>query len=110
MNKIYKVIWSKTRNCYVAAAEFVKRNGKGASSLNSRHIAAVLATVVLCAAPVNGWANDGGIDLGTMYVGSNPDYSVQIDSDIDKEILNVDFPKEDIDFSANMWRNDIEPQ
>ena len=86
MNKIYKVIWSKTRNCYVAAAEFVKRNGKGASSLNSRHIAAVLATVVLCAAPVNGWANDGGIDLGTMYVGSNPDYSVQIDSDIDKNV------------------------
>ena len=41
------------------------------------------------------------------------DWSVNytiIDSDIDKEILNVDFPKEDIDFSANMWRNDIEPQ
>ena len=40
MNKIYKVIWSKTRNCYVAVAEFVKRNGNGGSSLNRRHIAA----------------------------------------------------------------------
>ena len=44
MNKIYKVIWSKTRNCYVAVAEFVKRNGKGGSVLNRRHIAAALAT------------------------------------------------------------------
>ena len=43
MNKIYKVIWSKTRNCYVAVAEFVKRNGKGGSSLNPRHIAATLS-------------------------------------------------------------------
>ena len=42
MNKIYKVIWSKTRNCYVAVAEFVKRNGKGGSMLNRRHIAAAL--------------------------------------------------------------------
>ena len=43
MNKIYKVIWSKTRNCYVAVAEFVKRNGKSGSSLNRRHIAAALS-------------------------------------------------------------------
>ena len=28
MNKIYKVIWSKVRNCYVAVSEIAKRNGK----------------------------------------------------------------------------------
>ena len=34
MNKIYKVIWSKTRNCYVAVSEIAKRNGKSCSSVN----------------------------------------------------------------------------
>ena len=28
MNKIYKLIWSKVRNCYVAVSEIAKRNGK----------------------------------------------------------------------------------
>ncbi len=28
MNKIYKVIWSKVRNCYVVVSEIAKRNGK----------------------------------------------------------------------------------
>ena len=28
MNKIYKVIWSKARNCYVVVSELAKRNGK----------------------------------------------------------------------------------
>ena len=88
MNKIYKVIWSKTRNCYVAVAEFVKRNGKGGSVLNRshigaalkklqqasaicdgvglaapvscRHIAAALAAVAIFAAPVSGWAENRG--------------------------------------------------
>ena len=28
MNKIYKVVWSKVRNCYVVVSELAKRNGK----------------------------------------------------------------------------------
>ena len=28
MNKIYKVIWSKAKNCYVVVSELAKRNGK----------------------------------------------------------------------------------
>ena len=31
MNKIYKVIWSKTKQCYVAVSEMAKRSGKGGS-------------------------------------------------------------------------------
>ena len=81
MNKIYKVIWSKTRNCYVAVAEFVKRNGKG-SSLNRRHIAAALAAVAICAAPAGALANSGGsVDVSGSYIGDAPDYKVVIDSD-----------------------------
>ncbi|MBO5636125.1 MAG: hypothetical protein J5906_01180 [Acidaminococcaceae bacterium] len=34
MNKIYKVIWSKVRNCYVAVSEIAKRNGKSYTSVN----------------------------------------------------------------------------
>ena len=33
MNKIYKVIWSKVRNCYVAVSEIAKRNGKSGSAI-----------------------------------------------------------------------------
>ncbi|SUP44387.1 ESPR-type extended signal peptide-containing protein [Veillonella criceti] len=40
MNKIYKVIWSKTKGCYVVASEFAKREGKAASS----HMSALRAT------------------------------------------------------------------
>lgn len=28
MNRIYKVIWSKVRHCYVVVSELAKRNGK----------------------------------------------------------------------------------
>ena len=72
MNKIYKVIWSKTRNCYVAVAEFVKRNGKGGSVLNRRHIAAALAAVAIFAAPAGVQAASTGGELiegGNVYVG-----------------------------------------
>ena len=34
MNKIFKVIWSKVRNCYVAVSEIAKRNGKSCTSVN----------------------------------------------------------------------------
>ena len=43
MNKVYKVIWSKVRNCYVVVSELAKRNGKCSSSLNKKIIAAFLA-------------------------------------------------------------------
>ena len=32
MNKVYKVIWSKAKHCYVVVSEIAKRNGKGQSS------------------------------------------------------------------------------
>ena len=82
MNKIYKVIWSKTRNCYVAVAEFVKRNGKGGSVLNRRHIAAALAAVAICAAPTGAQANTGGHWDGSKYIGDAPEYNVSINEEV----------------------------
>ena len=43
MNKIYRIIWSKARNCYIVVSEIAKRNGKCSSSLNKKIIAAFLA-------------------------------------------------------------------
>ena len=31
MNRVYKLVWSKVRNCYVVASELAKRNSKGGS-------------------------------------------------------------------------------
>ena len=49
MNKIYKVIWSKVKHCYVVVSELTKRDGKSASptGLLGRK-AAVLAVMALC--------------------------------------------------------------
>ena len=33
MNKVYKVIWSKVRNCYVVVSELAKRQGKSSSKI-----------------------------------------------------------------------------
>ena len=33
MNKIYKVVWSKARNCYVVVSELAKRHGKERTQL-----------------------------------------------------------------------------
>ena len=36
MNKVYKVIWSKVRNCYVVVSELAKRNGKNTGTIDKR--------------------------------------------------------------------------
>lgn len=48
MNKIYKVVWSKARQCYVVASELARRSGKKS--------AAVLA-VAACTMSIWGGAN-----------------------------------------------------
>lgn len=49
MNKIYKVIYSKVRNCYVVVSELAKNNGKGTSRgavVGSPKRASLLAAVL----------------------------------------------------------------
>ena len=43
MNKIYKIVWSKTKNAYVVTSELVKNHTKGTSGKN---VKAVLAAAV----------------------------------------------------------------
>ena len=50
MNKIYKVVWSKAKHCYVVTSELAKRNGKGCGT-HSLRMAAVsmgVAAALLC--------------------------------------------------------------
>ena len=67
MNRIYKVIWSKVKNCYVVVSEIAKRNSK--STVDSgfsvtRNIlagAVVLGLTAGVCAPV--WAADGKVGM-----------------------------------------------
>ena len=56
MNKIYKIIWSKARNCYVVVSEIAKRNGKCSSSMNKKLIAAFLAAGTVMSVTGSAWA------------------------------------------------------
>ena len=49
MNKIYKVIWSRVKHCYVVVSEIAKREGKSTNTSGiARHRAAILAVATLC--------------------------------------------------------------
>ena len=63
MNKIYKVIWSKTSNCYVAVSELARNHGKGNVRSEKRGMvkgASVLALSIALSLGVTGsvWAED----------------------------------------------------
>ena len=79
MNKIYKLVWSKTKNMYVAVCEFAKSHTKSPSSgvITRTVVAGVLASVLSCGAvfPVFA-AGTGSYEAG----GGNAsgDYSVAI--------------------------------
>ena len=71
MNRIYKVIWSKIKNCYVVVSELAKRRGKGGPArCRSRRMGTVLPALALVsllhmgiAAPV--WAEGSAAVTGT---------------------------------------------
>ncbi len=75
MNKIYRVIWSKVRNCYVVVSEIAKAHSKGSSTVHRvPRMGTVLITMLLASflsfgisAPV--WA--GGTATITGASGSN---------------------------------------
>ena len=87
MNQIYKVIWSKARNCYVVVSEIAKRNSKSAVNSGFSVTRNILAGAVLLGltagicAPV--WAAvadtdntinlDGGEVFKVRYASNNKD-------------------------------------
>ena len=60
MNRIFKVIWSKTKHCYIVVSEYAKANMKAAHT-GLRTTAAAAAVAAMLLAPVNynyAWAAD----------------------------------------------------
>lgn len=68
MNKIFKVIWSKTRNCYVVASELAKGHTKASSTGDKTRRLALAAITALMLLPVGGFSYAAGITIGTATV------------------------------------------
>ena len=67
MNKIFKVIWSKTRNCYVVASELAKGRTKAASTGDKAKRLALAAITALMLLPVGGFSYAAdSITIGTF--------------------------------------------
>lgn len=61
MNRIYKVIWSKVKNCYIVVSEIAKSHSKPVSKGSRQCVsaAAALAVLALLSVPVGVYAQDG---------------------------------------------------
>lgn len=55
MNKIYKVLWSKTKGCYIVVSEIAKRNGKTARLHAERLGKSLVVGVALALFSTGGW-------------------------------------------------------
>ena len=83
MNKIYKVIWSKTRNCYVAVSELAKNHGKGSVRSEGRGVAKGTSALALCIALSLGvtgsvWADDFSVEGDLTVTGSTQTKSLDV--------------------------------
>lgn len=81
MNKIFKVIWSKARNCYVVVSEIVNGNGKNKSHKKGRRnhllvsgVTALLGIGISFIAPV---MTEAAIDIGYAGFVTDPRYANQ---------------------------------
>ena len=66
MNKVYQVVWSKARNCYVVVSELAKRSGKCSSGGSKKVLAAVLAAGTVLSVSGNTWAEE--VDMSSTFI------------------------------------------
>ena len=67
MNKIFKVVWSKTKECYVVVSEVAKNNGG-----KKKVLASVLAGLAMIGAGAMGTPVQAGADYGNSSVNIQP--------------------------------------
>ncbi|MDU5254252.1 MAG: ESPR-type extended signal peptide-containing protein [Veillonella sp.] len=72
MNKIFKVVWSKSKNCYVVVSEFAKNN----SGKKKIVVAAILAVLAMTNASISMAANTLPTNLHATAVGLGDGASV----------------------------------
>ena len=97
MNKIFKVIWSKSRNCYVVASELAKGHTKASSTGDKTRRLALAAITALILLPVGGfsYAADATIMVEPVGTGATTAVEVYTKEGIDKgqESLQKDIQK-----------------
>ena len=84
MNRIFKVIWSKTKHCYIVVSEYAKANTKAVHT-GLRTTAAAAAVAAMLLAPVNynyAWA----ADTATVTDTSTTPQTVYTKEGADKEL------------------------
>ena len=94
MNKIYKVVWSKVKHCYVVTSELAKRNGKGRGARSLRMAAVtigVAAALLGDGHPLFGMpvaeAKTTTVQLGNKIVNTTVDYTT---------VFNFQYPEKSI--------------
>lgn len=70
MNKIYKVVWNKARNCYVVASEFAKNHSTSSVSKKSAS-AVLLAVTVLLSGGVSVYADNLAPTITKIEIGQD---------------------------------------
>ena len=95
MNKIYKVIWSKAKNCYVVASEFAKSHTKSPKSgLGKTLVAGILACVLSCGAVMPVFAEGSGNDFSIVVPkanGAEDVYNFNLSNDLQFDWYNLEF-------------------
>ncbi len=109
MNKIYRVIWSKTKNCYVVASELAKRHTKSPQSEVVNKIAALTLVGALsfgfagsawAAIPEGTARGDGAIAVGDLSV-ANGVYSLAVGAGAETGFYDNTDPVNIIDVKAS---------
>ncbi|WP_302132474.1 ESPR-type extended signal peptide-containing protein [Veillonella parvula] len=69
MNKIFKVVWSKSKNCYVVVSEFAKNN----SGKKKIIVATIFAALAMSSASISMASNDvpAGLPVSSVGLGKN---------------------------------------
>lgn len=110
MNKIFKVIWSKSRNCYVVASELAKGHTKASSTGDKTRRLALAAIAALMLLPVGGfsYAADATIMVEPVGTGSTTAVEVYTKEGIDKgqESLQEGFQKFSEQVQASLQASD----
>ena len=94
MNNIYKVIWSKAKNCYVVASEIARSHTKSASGSEkiggvARH--ALLALGAACAIACGGFVNVGAytkVDVSTPSGGVEKVYTADATDSLVQDVVD----------------------
>ena len=96
MNKIFKVIWSKSRNCYVVASELAKGHTKASSTGDKTRRLALAAITALMLLPVGGYSYAADDTIMVEPVGTGSTTAVEV------------YTKEGIDTGMESLQQDIQ--